>query len=371
MKKTSTYNSEIRKLEKFLKEKERTEFKNDYIILLFDEKPNARQIVFKSSVIVEFYNLKEEIVNINHKDCRIDKDEFVPLEKLNITLSTSKLETKFSRYSNHIVKEELDRLFADVSEFWKNQTIATLVKFSPSNPRINLVLNLKLYLFKENLNSFITMGLKTNPTLITDKSKLVYAIIKHLQTGLKKENLLKPLGNLIVNNCPFNVSKSSADSYICKKIDFLNDVLESWGFPKVLPEIEYDYSDDFRINTGLQYYQILDYFMQLNVENKSTNKLILSEEDIKQLVNSNFVSRENPVIKRKLLNVNIVKSDLKRFVYEFYKYKDSNHFVRKREIYLDFLICNFTLFMDDTIDTLKAHFPHPPRIKYPFISLGK
>jgi hypothetical protein len=107
----------------------------------------------------------------------------------------------------------------------------------------------------------------------------------------------------------------------------------------------------------------MDYFMKLNVKNKSNDKLILSDEDITTLVNSNFQTSEKPV-ERKILNANIDKSDLKRFVYEFYNGQDKEQYNNRQKIYLDFLINNFTLFENETTDSLKSHFSQKRRNKY-------
>lgn len=362
------YNSENQMLEKFSELREFISSFSNYMNLLLDDKPNKLQTTFKSSLVVEFYNLNEEIVTFADKNLLNKQDDIVSLKNADKYLFPLKLQTDFSRLSGHINEKELDKLVFDSQQFIKNHKVNIEIEKN-EHQLVNFVLELKIFLLKENLHSFINLGLKTNTFLITDKSKLVYKIINHLKKGLKKENLLKPLGNLVVNNFSFSISKSSADSYICKKIDFLNDVLEDWGFPKVLPEVEYDYSNDFRINTGLHYNQILDYFMKLNVVDKSTNKPIISKEDIMTLVNSNFLS-ENPAVEKKLLVVNIVKSHLTRFVYEFYKYKDSNDCVGKKTMYVNFLKSNFTLYMDKNSDNLESHFATLPK-KYPFISLGK
>jgi hypothetical protein len=315
---------------------------------------------FRTAAILEFYDLEEKIVNLDSMP--FSKDDMVSLKLIENCLFSQKLESKLSKYINHLNEKALDRLFTEAHEYWKQHKINLCINFS-DNPIINLFLNLKIHVLRENIDEFVNMGLIINSNLITDKSKLVYKIINHLKIGSKKDEILNPLSNLIIKNYIFSVSKSTADKYIYEKIEILNDSLKNWGYSTVHNQCPYNYADDFRITTGLHSKQIMDYFMKLNVKNKSNDKLILSDEDITTLVNSNFQTSEKPV-ERKILNANIDKSDLKRFVYEFYNGQDKEQYNNRQKIYLDFLINNFTLFENETTDSLKSHFSQKRRNKY-------
>ena len=360
MEKKSKNNSENQIKEMLVKFEELHKSFNNYMVLLLDEKPNIHQIIFKSSLILEFYNLNEEIINLKSKDLPID--EIGILKKADTILLQTKLENKFSKYSELITENEISTLFYSAIEYLEKQEIDSGIKFC-THPIINLLLNIKIFLFKENINSYINMGLKTNTKLITDVPKLIYSVINHLKNGLIKEKLLRPLDNLFINNYFINTSKSTADKYIIQKIDILNDVLENINFPRVNIRIESDYSDDYRIETGLTHSKIVNYFMKLNSKNPSNNKVILSIDDINTLVNANFVSKEFPPTGRILLNANTDKSTLKRFVYEFSQL-DNNVIKGKKKLYIEFLINNFFLFKDDTVDTLSAHFAIKRSKKY-------
>lgn len=333
----------------------------NYINLLFDEQPNNFQTIFKSSLILEFYNLKEEIINLNSND--FPTDEIVSLKNIERILLPTKLEQKFARYSKLINDEEISKLLYEAMEYWKNQEIDSGIKFC-THPIINLLLNLKIYLLKENVSSYINMGLQTNTKLINDSAKLIYSIINHLKEGLNKEKLLRPLDNLFINNYIIIASKSTADNYIINKVDVLNDVLENLGFTKVNLKIESNYADDFRIETRLTHLKIRNYFMKLNVKNPLNNKVVLSVKNIDILVNSNFISKEHPPISKKLLKANIDKSTLKRFVFEFYELDNINFERKENTLYIQFLQDNFTIFKDETSETLKSHFSRPRTKKY-------
>ena len=360
MEKKSKNNSENQIKEMLIKFGELHKSFNNYMVLLLDEKPNIQQIIFKSSLILEFYNLNEEIINLKSKDFPID--EIGILKKVDTILLQTKLENKFSKYSELITENEISTLFYSAIEYLEKQEIDSGIKFC-THPIINLLLNIKIFLFKENINSYINMGLKTNTKLINDSAKLIYSIINHLKEGLNKEKLLRPLDNLFINNHIIIASKSTADNYIINKIGVLNDVLDNLGFSKVNIKIESDYADDFRIETGLTHIKIRDYFMKLNVKNPLNNKVVLSVTDIDILVNSNFISKEHPPISKKRLNANIDKSTLKRFVYEFYLIHNIN-FEHKQTIYLQFLQDNFTILKDETLTTLSNHFARPRNKKY-------
>ena len=174
----STNNPEDLNQEKYFEVIESLGSFNNYISLLLDDKPNTQQIVFKSSLVIEFYNLKEEIVKFSNKDS--SSDEVAQLSKGDkITLPTI-LETKFSQYSKDIDEVELVSLFYQANNYVKSHRIDSAVKFC-EHPVIDLLLNLKIHLLKENVREYINMGLKTNKDLISDKSKLVNRIVSPIK----------------------------------------------------------------------------------------------------------------------------------------------------------------------------------------------
>lgn len=355
---SSKNNSEEYSMENYLEVKKKIDSMFNYFILLFNDK--TQEIILKSSLLLEFYNLKEEIINLKEKNC--PKDEIGKLNFINGQLLKTKLDIKFSKYSDLITVSENSKLLYDAEQFFSNPDMHFQIEFC-NHIIINSVLNLKIYLLNENINLYISMGLKTNNKLITDVPKLIYFVINHLKIGLNKGKLLRPLDNLFVNNQFINTSKSTSDRYIIHKIDILNDVLDNLGHPRVNIRIGSDYSDDYRIDTGLPHFKILNYFMKLNTINPSNNKVVLSINEINTLVNSNFVSREFAPIERIFLDANINKAILKRFVYEF-SLIDNNTFNGKLTLYKEFLIKNFNLFKDDTIDSLSAHFAIKRSKKY-------
>lgn len=320
--------------------------------LILDENDNPIRKTFTTTLILEFFDLEETILDFNIKHS--PNDDIVSLSGAEILLFTSNLDTKLSKYSIYLDEIILDRLLNDASEYWKQYETCEKIIFC-NHPLINLCLNLKIKVFKQNLNEYLKMGLLVKSILITDKSKLVYKVINHLIIGLKPEKILNPLNNLTISNYKFSVSKLAANKYIHEKIEILNDALKDWGLPTVNIEILSDYADDFRIDTGLHYQKIMNYFMKLNVTNKSNKLLILSEDEIKTLINSNFITNSRP-IEKVLLEANISKSDLKRFVYEFSKDYDKTKYKGKQKLYLNFLINNFSLFNGETTASLSPHF---------------
>ena len=320
--------------------------------LILDENDNPTRKTFITALILEFFDLEEKILDFNIKHS--PNDDIVSLSFAQTLLITNNLDTKFSKYRNYLDEIILNRLFQDAFEYWKQHETCEKIIFC-NHPIINLCLNLKIKVFKQNLNEYVNMGLLVNGSSITDKSKLVYKVINHLIIGLKPEKILNPLNNLTISNYKFCVSKPAANTYIYEKIEILNDALKDWGLPTVNIKIHSDYAYDFRIDTGLHYQKIMDYFMKLNVTNKSNKSLILSEKDIKTLVDSNFVSHNAPT-EKVLLQANIRKSDLKRFVYEFSKDYDKNDYQGKQKLYLNFLIDNFSLFNGETTTSLSPHF---------------
>ncbi len=111
--------------------------------------------------------------------------------------------------------------------------------------------------------------------------------------------------------------------------------------------------------------EIREYFMQLNRRNRK-NDIILDKKDIDHLLMSNFKAFDYK--DRKLLDPNISKLALMKFVYIFYLKIDRSTYKGRQLMFCRFLRSNFLAFKNDKVKVISKKLATAQPKYYPFDS---
>jgi hypothetical protein len=121
------------------------------------------------------------------------------------------------------------------------------------------------------------------------------------------------------------------------------------------------------IKTDLDYETVLKYFLQLSDENDPNSPYPITNQDIINLVQSNFYFKNKiGSTTKKLLKTKFKKQIIIQFIYDFYNRIDLNRFKRRKDQYIKFLIENFSEFQNDNPESLNTNFSKKATGIYPF-----
>jgi len=127
-----------------------------------------------------------------------------------------------------------------------------------------------------------------------------------------------------------------------------------------------NYEADERIQTSVPKETIEHYFSQLSEVkgNIHPSKPILSELEVKNLLQANFQTF-NPKIEKKLIKLNHSnKGVIKYFIYHYYRNIDYGSSRNNQKKYCQLLIDNFECYQNNTIESISKNFSKKPS-KYP------
>lgn len=163
---------------------------------------------------------------------------------------------------------------------------------------------------------------------------------KEVVTWVREERNRLELKEIVTLN---NTESGSNDDLLAFQIDTERELIQT----------------DLDFDSVIQYFSILKKFRY-----KSTEQFV-DDETIENLVLSNFYFKNKQRVESKgSLNLIAEKQVLKEIVYVFYSKKDEIHYKRKIDVYVHFLINNFTSFHKNSFATLKSTLNHKSNRPY-------
>ena len=230
------------------------------------------------------------------------------------------------------------------------------------------ILKNKLYLpIKENDISETLFFILLSYQLIIKDTYLAPLILDfHYSFSLEKNNFIDNIEFGLIENTKINLKQLDFDENLLHKI-------AKWCSNK--REIDnYNYkefssNDDNRISCDIEKEQIERYFMQLSKYkgDENINQAILSKENVKRFLHSNFIGFEPRYsIKKLSLNINTVKP-FNYFIYNFFTNQISKQQNLHKKIFVDLIFNNFTNYDKIKRNHFISNFsnkPAKPLLKY-------
>ncbi len=157
------------------------------------------------------------------------------------------------------------------------------------------------------------------------------------------------------------------ENHLLKVSDWVERRKENLGEHQVPYLDTKDNPFENRINCEQEVSTIRNYFSKfLKVKDKN-DKYLMSENELEHFLYINFqkVNKPNNMISN-LLDCNVSKSAMRRFVYEFYNEYDQLKHDNKQKEYCKMLVRTFKSFKNDNINNLSKHFSDERPKYYPF-----
>jgi len=212
-----------------------------------------------------------------------------------------------------------------------------------------------------------TLAPSTIPLVLDEYRKGKIGEVENL-TGVVQFFVLKNFENIVPYECSFHATevakwvREERDRVELKEIVSLNNT-ESRRTDDLLA-FQIDTEREL-IQTDLDFDSVIQYFSILKKFRDKSTEQFVDDETIENLVLSNFYFKNKERVESKgSLNLIAEKQVLTEIVYVFFNKKDKIHYKRKIEVYVYFLINNFTSFHKNRFDTLKSNLNHKSNRPY-------